>query len=86
METIERQSEHFKETLNRKDPESPISDEETEATEVEEINTEEPTVDEIKKKTIKHLRNGKSAGIDSITAEMLKAVIDFSTEKNQITY
>ena len=48
-ETAERWNEHFKEILNRKDPERPVKDEETESIEVEEISTEEPTIEEIKR-------------------------------------
>ena len=42
VETLERWNEHFKEILNRKDPEKPIIDAETEATVIEEINIQEP--------------------------------------------
>ena len=41
---------------------------------------EEPTIQEIKR-AIKQLKNGKSARIDSITAEMLKVDTDFSTRE-----
>ena len=40
----------------------------------------EPTLGEVKA-TIKGLQNGKASGIDSITAELLKADIEFSSEK-----
>ena len=57
VETLERWNEHFKEILNRKDPEKPIIDAETEATVIEEINIQEPTNEEIKR-AIKHLKMG----------------------------
>ena len=79
-ETAERWNKLFKEILNRKDPERHVKDEETESIEVEEISTEEPIIEEIKR-AIKQLKNGKSARIDSITAEILKVDIDFLTRK-----
>ena len=79
-ETTKRWNEHFKEILNREAPRKPIKDEETVNPEVEEISTEPPSIEEIKS-AIKLLKNGKSAGIDSITAEMLKVDLDFSASK-----
>ena len=81
-EVQERWTEHFKEVLNREEPEDPITeDEECEFTEmIEEIAVHEPTLREVKE-VIKGLRNGKAPGIDSITADILKADIDFSTMK-----
>ena len=47
---------------------------------MEEITVNEPTATEVKE-AIKRLQNGKAAGIDSITAELLKADIEFSSMK-----
>ena len=47
---------------------------------IEEITTKQPTLGEVKA-AIGRLKNGKSPGIDSITAELLKADADFSAAK-----
>ena len=78
----ERWTEYFKEVLNREDPINPITEEEEVELKdmIEEIDTQEPTPDEVRE-VIKGLQNGKAPGIDSITAELLKADIEFSTQK-----
>ena len=79
-----RWTEHFKEILNREEPVNPIFMDEENGFEfadmVEEITTNEPTLGEVKA-AIGRLKNGKSPGIDSITAELLKADADFSAKK-----
>ncbi len=79
-ESRKRWKEHFREVLNREEPENPISFTDLENEEHQDNITEikqEPTLLEIKKghKIIQLLKNGKSSGIDSITAELLKADI-----------
>ena len=78
----ERWTEYFKEVLNREEPNNPITEEEEVELKdmIEEIDTQEPTLGEVTE-VIKGLQNGKSPGIDSITAELLKADIEFSTQK-----
>ena len=78
----ERWTEYFKEVLNREDPINPITEEEEVELKdmIEEIDTQEPTPGEVRE-VIKGLQNGKAPGIDSITAELLKADIEFSTQK-----
>ena len=44
------------------------------------INTSEPSYEEVRN-AIRNLKSGKAPGIDSITAELLKADIEFSTRK-----
>lgn len=72
----------MKEVLNKKEPENPITkDEECKFSDmIEEIAVHEPAPGEVKE-VIKGLQNGKAPGIDSITAELLNADIDFSTVK-----
>ena len=78
----ERWTEYFKEILNREEPINPITEEEEVELKdmIEEIDTQEPTPGEVRE-VIKGLQNGKAPGIDSITAELLKADIEFSTQK-----
>ena len=79
-----RWTEHFKEVLNRDQPENPVLSDEVYELElndvIEEISISEPTLGEVKQ-AIKRLKNGKAPGTDSITAELLKANIEFSATK-----
>ena len=82
-----RWTEHFKEILNRDEPPNPITQGEGDIIGgvLQEIKTDEPTRDEIRA-TVKRLQNKKSPGVDSITAELLKAHVDFATERiHQLT-
>ncbi len=82
-ESRKRWKEHFTEVLNRDEPENPIIltdlENEEHLDNITEIDDQEPTLLEIKR-AIRLLKNGKSSGIDSITAELLKADINFATE------
>lgn len=66
-----RWKEHFSNVLNRTQPENPLIVENEENL-IEEINTGVIDREEIIK-AMKKLKNGKSGGIDGITAEILKA-------------
>lgn len=70
-----RWTEHFKEILNRGEPENPVLSDESYEPEfsgmIEEISVSEPTLDEVKQ-AIKILKNGKAPGADSIPAELWK--------------
>ena len=81
-ETPQRWSEYFKEVLNREEPNQPISEDEVneEHIDIEEIDIREPSRIEVRN-VIKQLKNGKAFGIDSITAELLKADIELATDK-----
>ena len=68
---LSRWKEHFQEVLNRETPEDPPQDDEGEREELN-ISVEKPNIQEVKD-ALKALKNGKAAGIDQITAEMLKA-------------
>lgn len=68
-----RWTEHFKEVLNRNSPENPITINEQCEERIEDISVNEPTLNEVKE-AIKRLKNEKSPGIDSITAELLKPI------------
>ena len=79
-----RWTEHFKEVLNRGEPENPVLSDEVYESElgdiIEEISVSEPTLAEVKQ-AIKRLKNEKAPETDSITAELLKANIEFSATK-----
>ena len=82
-----RWTEHFKEILNRDEPPNPITQGEGDIIDgvLQEIKIDKPTRDEIRA-TVKRLQNKKSPGVDSITAELLKADVDFATERiHQLT-
>ena len=83
-ETQSRWKEDFREVLNREEPTDPITMEdrcEFELNElIEEFAITEPTIGEVSA-VIERLKNGKSPGVDSITAELLKAHKDFSAAK-----
>ena len=70
LEQTLRWKEHFEETLNRPDPVDIPNVHEAEET--IEVNTEPPTLTEVKE-AIKKMKTGKAAGLDGITADMLKA-------------
>ena len=72
-----RWKEHFEEVLNRPQPAYPLEIEE-EGAAVVEINTGPIRKEEIIK-AMKKLKNGKSGGIDGITAEIMKADMETST-------
>ena len=79
-----RWTEHLKEIISREEPANPIFIDEENGFEfadmIEEIITNQPTLGEVKA-AIGRLKNGKSPGIDSITAELLKADADFTAKK-----
>ena len=71
-EKLKRWKEHFEEVLNRPEPEIPIEANLDYQIEEIEIDTGPIKKEEILK-ALKRLKNGKSGGIDGITAEILKA-------------
>jgi len=74
--------EHLNWVLNRENPSNHGSLVEIEAfsTETEKIDTSETSRAEMKE-AVKHLKIGKTLGIDNIQAELLKADIGFATIK-----
>jgi hypothetical protein len=70
-------AEHFFKILNRPLNEQVDEDEEEEYEANPRINTRVPTVVEIKK-ALKELRNGKAAGIDDISPEVMKVDLDIT--------
>ena len=80
----ERWTEHFKEVLNRGQPDNPIGPEDEVEFEfgelIEEISVNEPTFGVVKD-AITRLKNGKSPSIDNITSELLKADPEFSAKR-----
>ena len=81
----DRWREHFSEILNRDDPEDPIEEEESTETEMTNINTNPPTLNEIYN-AIKMLKNGKAPGHDGIQAELLKSDIHYTSKKLQVIF
>ena len=77
-----RWTEHVKEVLNREAPVNPKTDDQDDDVHdtLEETAVNKPNLCEVKA-ALKGLQNGKAPGIDSITAELLKADILFSSEK-----
>ena len=77
-----RWTEHVKEVLNREAPANPKTDDQDDDVHdtLEETALNKPNLGEVKA-ALKGLQNGKAPGIDSITAELLKADILFSSEK-----
>ena len=77
-----RWTEHVKEVLNREAPANPKTDDQDDDVHdtLEETVVNKPNLGEVKA-ALKGLQNGKAPGIDSITAELLKADILFSSEK-----
>ena len=77
-----RWTEHVKEVLNREAPVNPKTDDQDDDVHdtLEETAVNKPNLGEVKA-ALKGLQNGKAPGIDSITAELLKADILFSSEK-----
>jgi hypothetical protein len=64
--TARKWKQHFCKVLNREVPDNPVDVEETD--EICEINSEEPSILEIRN-AIRKLKNGKAPGMDNITAE-----------------
>ena len=79
-EILNRWREHFSEVLNRTDPDQPITEDDIGEAEIEEISTEHVSEREVED-AVKKLKNGKAAGIDSITAELLKADVKYTSVK-----
>ena len=81
-EVQSRWTEHFKEVLNREEPENPITSEEDCGFEfneiIEEIAVSEPTLGDVKE-AIKGLTNSEAPGIDYITAELLKGIVEYAS-------
>lgn len=76
---LSRWKEQFEEVLNRATPESPPEDESIEVEKLD-ISVEAPTLEEIRA-AMKALKNGKAPGADHITAEMLKADPEQTTQE-----
>ncbi|KAL9972842.1 hypothetical protein ACROYT_G019223 [Oculina patagonica] len=76
-----RWREHFMEILNREDePAYPINEEDCEQQDIADIDTGPVSKAEIRR-AIKSLKNGKAPGEDMITAELLKADLEFTTDR-----
>ena len=73
-----RWREHFMEVLNREEPADPINEGDCEQQDIADIDTGPVSKVEIRK-AIKSLKNGKAPGEDMITAELLKADLEFTT-------
>ena len=73
-EVRKRWQEHFMEVLNRPDPETVA--EVLDDSDISEQIEERPVTKLEIKNAIKDMKNGKAAGIDNITVEMMKADID----------
>ena len=75
-----RWREHFMEILNREEPAHPINEEDCEQQGIADIDTGPVSKAEIRR-AIKSLKNGKAPGEDMITAELLKADLEFTTDR-----
>ena len=72
-EVLQRWKEHFEEILNREEPET-IAEVDTETPVIDDISSDYITKEEIYQ-AVQYLKNGKTPGDDTITAELLKADI-----------
>ena len=72
--------EHFEEILNKDIPTNPLEITEENYPEIETININPITKDEVNC-AIRKLQNGKAGGVDMITPELLKSDIQTSTNK-----
>ena len=68
------------EILNREEPAHPINEEDCEQQGIADIDTGPVSKAEIRR-AIKSLKNGKAPGEDMITAELLKADLEFTTDR-----
>ena len=75
-----RWKEHFMEILNREEPADPINEEVSEQQDTADIDTGPVSKAEIRR-AVKTLENGKAPGEDMITAELLKADLEFTTDR-----
>ena len=75
-----RWKEHFMEILNREEPADPINEDVNEQQDTADIDTGPVSKAEIRR-AIKTLKNGKAPGKDMITAELLKADLEFTTDR-----
>ena len=75
-----RWREHFMEILNREEPADPINEEDCEQQDIADIDTGPVSKAEIRR-AVKSLKNGKAPGEDMITAELLKADLEFTTDR-----
>ena len=77
-EVRKRWQKHFMEVLNRPDPEAVA--EVVDDGDINEEIEERPVAKLEIKNAIKDMKNGKAAGIDNITVEMMKADIDTTVD------
>ena len=77
---LERWAEHFEEVLVRKAPSNPVTDEETAAEEMREMDTAEIREDEVRQ-ALRKTKSGKAPGMDEIPAELLKASGDTAVQE-----
>ena len=75
-----RWKEHFMEILNREEPADPINEDVNDQQDTADIDTGHVSKAEIRR-AIKTLENGKAPGEDMITAELLKADLEFTTDR-----
>ena len=77
---LARWKEHFEEILSRPPPTNPMVITADEVPEIEEISTRPISKGEVKN-AISSQKNGKTAGVDNIVEELLKADINTTTQK-----
>ena len=75
-----RWKEHFMEILKREEPADPINEDVNEQQDTADIDTGPVSKAEIRR-AIKTLKNGKAPGEGMITAELLKADLEFTTDR-----
>ena len=75
-----RWREHFREILNREEPAYPINEEDSNQQDIADIDTGPVSKAEIRR-AIRSLKNSKAPGEDMIKAELLKADLEFTTDR-----